>query len=191
LDFTHAFYNNFNRDFSPTAIKQNFANVYGDTAASIAGNIYKTTIDYFGWISGSPGSIILSQAIDAYNGTVISTVTVTDAIGSKPIGPQSDIYLNKCTLDVDTYTVGSSVFAGFDSDNQGLMLSAMEGLNSLTGQMAALSQCATWIRGGNDLYATTTYPMATNGDAGETGCSPLLSSADAMILCYSVFDMMS
>ena len=67
----------------------------------------------------------------------------------------------------------------------------MEGLNSLTGQMAALSQCSSWARSGDDLYATTTYPMATNGDATETGCSPLLSSADAMILCYSVFDMMS
>ena len=195
-------------NLSPSEIQTNIASISGDDGDSITLSLYNAL--GISNLSSDQTALDLSANITAYDGTsynatVRSTYNVsvpvfeqttayyviTDVIGSNPIGPQSEIYLNKCTLEDDIYIVGSSVFAGFDSNNEGLILSAMEGLNSLTGQIAAISQCSTWARSEEDLYASTTYPMATTGDATATGCSPLMSSGDAMILCHSVFDMMS
>jgi hypothetical protein len=141
-------------------------------------------------------SAIGSDALTTGNNTIISGINELDEeIGvirsTLTITPRSGAYLNKCTMDNEgVYTVGGSVFIGFDPEGDGILLSSMEGLNTLTGYINAMAQCATWqlTYEDQDLCVTTTHAGGTTGTGEATGCSPALDFASAGAYCLSVFD---
>jgi hypothetical protein len=99
-------------------------------------------------------------------------------------GPQ---YLNRCTLTDDVYTVGRSVFYKFDSSETGPALSTIPALQTVTGYISAMAQCATWQLElkDHDLYLTTNNAAGVTED---TGCTQVLDMQMANAYCNSVFD---
>ena len=197
--------------------KSQFAGVSGSDAPSIARSIYENE-GLFNGISFSASALALLNAIEDYHNLDTSVVTFSSAIGSDALNtdantiigginevgskidvlkttltitPRSGAYLNKCTMDDNgVYTVGGSVFIGFDPEVGGIALSAMVGLNTLTGYINAMAQCATWqlTYENQDLYVSTTHAGGIAGTMEETGCSPALDFASAGAYCLSVFD---
>ncbi len=169
-------------------IQASIASISGTDGPSISAGLYVAFADPYQ--SAVLGALTLSNSINAYHdGTDDYVITLTGAIGDVPIGPEVATYLNKCIYVNDVYMVGGSVFTRFDPDSMGPLLSSMNGLNSFSGHLAGLSQCGSWAENNTGLYATTTYPGGTTGDAIATGCKPLLTNGDVMSLCHSVFDV--
>ena len=184
-------------DASPdtaSVIQTNFANIAGTDGPSITTSIYQSFINYLGMGLGSASAGLIALSIDIANDPGDNYInTLTSGMGNIPIGPKADVYLNKCTATGDVYTVGGSVFNGFDIDANGPALTSMTGLNSLTGHAAALAQCGTLARSitklKTDVYVTTIAPGGTVGNSTVTGCELLPTAGDVLGECQSVFDM--
>ena len=186
LDLASA--SNGDRLLTPLEIQASIASVFGTDGPSISASLYAAFADAYE--SALRGALFLSKAIAAYHeGRDEYVTTLTGAIGEVPIGPEVVTYLNKCTYAEGVYKVGGSVFTRFDPDSMGPLLSSMSGLNSVSGHLAGLAQCGSWANNNVGLYATTTYPGGTAGDAIATGCKALLTNGDVMSLCHSVFDV--
>ena len=198
--------------------KQKFAPINGDSSASLTVSLYNNLALGYGLTNTDLAVSLMNAIEDERTSTDTSVVTISSALGSAAlttgnntiisgineldeeidvikstltITPRSGAYLNKCTMgDGGVYTVGSSVFIGFDPEGDGILLSSMDGLNTLTGYINAMAQCATWqlTYENQDLYVSTTHAGGVTGTAEDTGCSPALDFASAGAYCLSVFD---
>jgi hypothetical protein len=176
-------------DFTGTELSFNqlvskLQNVQGNTGAEMVASLYRSL--GFPYDSAVPGKRLLADVIKEHHDSD-NIVTLSSMSGEIDVSPK-DKFLNICTLNDETYTVGYSVFASF-SPVPGAPLSAMHDLYTFSGREQARAECARYLveNLGQDLYVTTTQPYGVSGDATETGCTPVLEPAVFLAYCDAVF----